>query len=61
LGGLIDIGRPQQLPVGAFAVSSTCGLWHRPAARARPLTWDRKRENPRGSHHHLRQYRHRHG
>ena len=22
LGGLIDIGRPQQLPVGAFAVSS---------------------------------------
>ena len=63
LGGLIDIGRPQQLPVGAFAVSSTCGLGlrHRLAARARPLTWYRMRENPRGSDHHLRQYRHRHG
>ena len=61
LGGLIDIGGPQHLPVGAFAVSSTCDLWHRPAAQARPVTRYRVRENPRGSDHQLRQYRHRHG
>ena len=61
LGGLIDIGRPQQFPVGAFPLSSTCGLLRRPAARGRPLTWYRMRENPRGYHHYLRQNRHRHG
>jgi hypothetical protein len=61
LGGLIDICRPQPVPVGAFAVSSACGLRHRPTARARPLIWYGMRENPRGYHHYLRQYRHRHG
>lgn len=29
LGGLIDTRRPQQLPVGAFVVSSTRDRWHR--------------------------------
>ena len=59
LGGLIDIGRPQQLPVGAFAVSYACRLWQGPAAQSR--IYGRMQENPRGFRYHMRQYRHRYG
>ena len=59
LGGLIDIGRPQQLPVGAFAVSSACCWWQGLAARSR--IWDRMQENPLGFRYRMRHYRHRYG
>jgi len=48
LGGLVDIGRPQQFPVGAFTVSFASDLRCRLAARAWLAAWYWMRENPRG-------------
>ena len=60
LGGLIDIGRPQPLPVGAFALSSASDLQHRQTGPARPMNRYRMQGHP-CAHHHLRQSRQRHG
>jgi hypothetical protein len=60
LGGLIDIGRPQPLPVGAFALSSASDLQHRQTGPARPMNRYRMQGYP-CAHHHPRQSRQRHG
>ena len=60
LGGLIDIGRPQPLPVGAFALSSASHLQHGQTGPARPMNRYRKQGHP-CAHLHLRLSRQRHG
>ncbi len=60
LGGLIDKGRPQPLPVGAFVVSAAFDLRNEWAGLARPMIQYRVREETRTSHR-LKRKQQRHG